>query len=209
MSKSVSFSSNIRFVNGADYAKLLAKSSADRIGYLHNEVNLLKSPHFFSTEIRTCTGGGLVTQELEAEGFHLLDDMPNMKAAHDILVKLFRYVKNPERGLLVGSKDVKDRPYSCKQFKNLKEAFQKRGVLLSFFEKHLYRKSETAFHYSLNDDTWTLCTGFSRPIENKWNYVSNPVDLRSCFEKVKIADGDRLFIGAKEITPGSYPEFFK
>lgn len=121
---------------------------------------------------------------------------------------MFRYIKNPERCILVGSKDLKGNPYSIKLFKNFKEEFDKRMVNLSIFQKHKYPNSETHYAYSKNDDTWLICTNYVTK-DNSLKNVKTINDLKEAFETIKIADGDRLFIGEKEITYKDCPEFFE
>lgn len=81
---SITFTSNIRFVSRSAFDLI---KGGDRIGYKHNEPNLMKAKEFYSEQIRTCTGGGLVNPLKEAEGFHLWDDYQNELNFHDILVK--------------------------------------------------------------------------------------------------------------------------
>lgn len=202
---SITFTSNIRFVSRSTFDLI---KGGERIGYKHDEPNLMKAKEFYSEQIRTCTGGGLVNPLKEAEGFHLWDDYQNELNFHDILVKMFRFVKNPEHGLLLGGKDLTGNPYSMEQFRNFKKAFIQRVPQLSLFEKHLYTYSETHYKYSLDDDTWTLCTNYCKDAKSKLNSVISVNTLKKCFEKIKIADNDRLFIGKKEILTKDYPEFW-
>ncbi len=202
---SITFTSNIRFVNRAVYDKL---SKANRIYYDHNRVNLLKADEFFSEEIRTCTGGGLVNPKSEAEGFHFWDDAPNRKNFSEYINRLFRFVKNPKRGLLLGGKELEGHPYSIEQIEKFKKVFLERVENLSIFEKYRYQNAETHFHYSLKNDTWTLLTTFRRDKNSGMRTVKNIDDLLECFENIFIAEGDRLFIGKKEILPENFPQIF-
>lgn len=202
---SIAFTSNIRFVNRAVYDKL---SKVNRIYYDHNRVNLLKSDEFFSEEIRTCTGGGLVNPGCEAEGFHFWDDAPNCKNFPEYINRLFRFVKNPERGLLLGGKDLEGHPYSIQQIEKFKKVFLERVKNLSLFEKYRYQNAETHFHYSLKTDTWTLLSTFRRDKNSGMRTVKNIDELLECFENVSIAKGDRLFMGKREVLPEDCPQIF-
>lgn len=206
MSNNITFKSNIKFVTGREFNK--NKNKGLYIGYQHNCPNILKADKFFSMEIRTCAGGGIIDETGEAIGFHIWDDKKNNKNFHDIIVKMFRYIKKPERGLLVGSKDLKSNPYSLKIFKNFKEEFTKRIKNLSIFERHKYKNSETHFAYSKQDDTWLICTSYITN-DKKLKHIKNINDLKEAFETIKIAKGDRLFIGKNEITVEDCPEFFE
>ncbi len=203
---SISFGSSIRFVN-RDVYKLLEKKNF--IDYRHDRPNILKADTFFSEEIRTCTGGGLVNPGSEALGFHFWDDMPNKKKFPYLMNCLFRFVKQPQNGLLVGSKNVPGNPYSIDQFQNIKKKFLERVKNLSIFEEHKMLNSETNYHYSLKDDTWTLCANFQDEKDMYYKSVTNIERLRNMYKNISIADGDRLFIDGKEIFPSDVPEIFQ
>lgn len=102
MCNNVSFKSNIVFIPAAQFNKNANKGIY--IGYQHNVPNIIMSSKFFSADIRTCTGGGIINAEKEAIGFHIWDDKINKKNFQDIVVRMFRYIKTPERGLLIGVK---------------------------------------------------------------------------------------------------------
>ena len=206
MKEKVSFKSRITFVDRKTFNKF---KKGTPIFFKHDMPNIIKDKIFYSEDIRTCTGGGVVTPAKEAEGFHLLDDVTNYKNIHDFIVYIFRYVKDAQRGLLLGSKELDTRPYSVKIFEKIKDAFYKRLSNVSIFERHTYSNSQTHFMYSLKDDTWTLCTGYRMPDTETLISVSTPMDLKRVFGKISIAEGDSLFIKGKEITPEMMPEFFK
>ena len=202
---SPSFTSNIRFVNSA-YYKMLAKKNY--IDFRHNAPNILKADEFYTEGIRTCTGGGLVSPGIEAEGFHLWDDKINNKNLPVIINSMFRFVKNPQRGLLIGSKDLDLNIYSLPHFKKLKYEFSKRIKDISYFQTHTFENAETHFQYSLKDDTWNICTLYREDAESRLKAAASLKELLTCFRKIFIADGDRLFIGKKEILPKDCPELF-
>ena len=203
---SVSFTSNICFVDRIAYNKIKKRNS---IGFWHTVPNILKADEFYSEGIKTCTGGGIVIPFKEAEGFHFWDDMTNKKKFPDIVNSLFRFVKNPQRALLVGSKNLDDSPYSIEQFERFKKVFTERIKNVSLFERHRYENSQTHYIYSLNDDTWTLFSEYQKGKNIRYNQVKNLKALKECFENISIADGDRLFINNKEITRADAPELFQ
>lgn len=203
---SISFTSNICFVDRIAYNKIKKKNS---IGFWHTVPNILKADEFYSEGIKTCTGGGVIIPFKEAEGFHFWDDMTNKKRFPDIVNSLFRFVKNPKRALLVGSKNLDDSPYSVEQFERFKKVFTDRIKNVSLFEKHRYENSQTHYIYSLNNDTWTLFSEYRKGKNRGYNQVKNLKALKECFENVSIADGDRLFINNKEITKADAPELFQ
>ena len=205
---SVSFTSKIKFVDRQCFCMMKKKNY---IGFRHDEANILKAPEFYSTEIRTCTGGGLVNPNVEAEGFHFWVDLTNKKKFNILANSLFRFVKNPERGILLGSKDLKNAnsKYSIEQFQNFKKVFMEKVKNITLFEQHRNTNSQTHYHYNLDTDTWTLCSSFMVPGSGKVKYVTKLNDLRECFVNISIADGDRLFIGKKEIKFSDAPDIFK
>lgn len=203
---SISFTSKIRFVDRPVY-KMLKKNNF--IDFRHDRPNILKSGEFYSEDIRTCTGGGLVNPGCESEGFHFWDDMTNKKKFPELVNSLFRFVRNPQNALLVGSKDLKGNPYSLEQFARFKKVFLERVKNVSLFQQHKFLNSETHYHYSLDTDTWTLCTSFQEKSGGKLKFIKKPEDFLKAFDSVSIADGDRLFVGKKEVLPSEYPELFK
>ncbi len=203
---SISFTSKIRFVDRPVY-KMLKKNNF--IDFRHDRPNILKSGEFYSEDIRTCTGGGLVNPGCESEGFHFWDDATNKRKFPELINSLFRFVKNPQNALLVGSKNLKGNPYSLEQFQRFKEVFLERVKNVSLFQQHKFLNSETHYHYSLDTDTWTLCTNFQEKSGGKLKFIKKPEDFLKVFDSVSIADGDRLFVGKKEVLPSEYPELFK
>ena len=203
---SISFTSKIRFVERHIYSIMDKKNFID---FAHSKPNILKADEFYSEEIRTCTGGGLVNPYHEAEGFHLWDDLTNKRKFPHLINSLFRFVKKPERGLLVGSKELEKSPYSIEQFDKFKKVFLERVKDVSIFQQHTFPCSETHYHYSLDSDTWTLCTRYKNEKELNYKSVRSLEALKKCFKYISIAKGDRLFIGRKEIFPSEAPEIFE
>jgi len=204
----ISFKSNIRFVDLKKFRHI--SRCAKSIGFTHDERNIVKANEFCSMDIRTCTGGGLINPNIQAEGFHFLDDRTNKENFPEIISKLFRYVTNPEHGLLIGSKDLQWHIYSTEQFQNLKKIFLERVKNVSIFEKHKFAVSESHYHYSLETDTWTLSSKYWE--RDKKTLIAHPVtsvpELLKCFQNVSIAPNDRLFMGEQEILPQEYPKLF-
>lgn len=193
----ISFTSNIRFVP-TELKRLKLKGK--EIGFLPEEQNCIKAPEFLTYAIRTCTGGGLVNPHKDAIGFHYLDaSFSNFFHINKFIKKLGKEVQ-PERGLLVGAKEAfyQGFIFSTRNFKSFKKGLLKFTNNISIFECHKYPFSETDFHYSLKDDTWTLSHSFVNE-KGEVDFVKSLEDLKKCYKKIQIADGDRLFIGDKEI----------
>lgn len=202
---SITFTSKIQFVDRKAY-NLIKKSNS--IGFWHDTPNILKADEFYSEGIKTCTGGGIVHPFVEAEGFHFWDDNTNKKNFPKIVNSLFRFVKNPQRALLVGGKDLNGNPYSIEQFYKFRKEFIERIKNVSIFEKHNFENAQTHYHYSLKDDTWTLFSEYRKKENGRYYTVKDIKSLKECFNSISIADGDRLFLGGKEVLSKDAPEIF-
>ena len=137
------------------------------------------------------------------------DDKTNQKNFTQIVNSLFVLIKEPERALLIGSKKIDDSPYSVKQFQKFKKIFNERVKYFSFFEQHRYENSQTHYHYSVDNDTWTLFSEYAKSENGRYMQVKDLKKLKECFHNISIAKGDRLFIGEKEITIKKAPELFQ
>lgn len=206
MTNNISFTSNIKFVAPYNFLKI---RKGDRIGYKHNEINILKTPEFYSEEIRTCTGGGLVNPYKEALGFHFWDDITNKNNFNSLMHSLFRFVKEPQRALLIGSKALEKNHLSIEQFQKIKQIFIERIPNITIFEKHKFRNSESHYYYSLKDDTWTICSTYNTPDNISRHSIKTIEDLKNCFEHIQIAPQDKLYISNTEINPKDYPDIFQ
>jgi hypothetical protein len=206
----ITFTSNIKFVKYSTYKKLCR--NCVKIGFLDDEPNILKASKFYSMNIRTCTGGGLVTPQKEAEGFHFLDNSWSKKSFLANIKRLFNYVKDPQNAILIGSKDLVENKFSIEQFQNLKKIFNKKVKNVSSFEEHSYLRSETHYQYSLDTDTWTICSRYWTRDSDKQltpHTVGSIEELKNCFKSISIAPSDKLFIGKQEILPKDCPEIFQ
>ncbi len=202
----VSFTSNIRFVPWKVFSKMEKKNA---ILYYHDTPNILKADEFYSLDIRTCTGGGLTKQSTgEGEGFHFWDDKITQKKANDNVISLIRFVKNPERGLVIGGKRLDENPFSVPLFYKFRDMIKERVQNLSEFCIHRFEDSQTHYHYDTKNDTWTICTEYRKTANSPQRAVNSLATLKNAFEKISIAPGDRLFIGEKEIQPKDAPEIF-
>ena len=203
----ITFKSKIQFVHNIEFSK--NKTKGYYIGYTHNVPNILKADKFYTEAIRTCTGGGLVIPQKEAIGFHIWDDKTNKKNFELIKNSMFRWIQNPERGLLIGSKKLIGSPFSIEQFQKFKKSFSEKVPNLTLFEEHANQYSQSHFSYSVKDDTWIIASDYYEPETKKHIVVTSLEALKKAFKTIKIAKGDSLFIGKKEITPQNAPELFE
>ena len=172
---------------------------------------MLKADEFYSLDIRTCTGGGLTKPSTqEAEGFHFWDDGVTNKKANDNVISLIRFVKNPERGIILGGKRLDENPLSIPLFNKFKQLISERvNNNLTVFGIHKNAYGQTHYHYDKKTDTWTICSEYIKSEKGPQRAVNSLGTLRNAFEEISIAPGDRLFIGNKEILPKDAPDIFK
>lgn len=215
MSNNVSFTSRINFVNRNTFDNFrkgmyvdfrpdntfsaldmnilqrIERETGKKIKHLRMDV--LKADEFYTEEVRTCTGGGVVdTKTGEAAGFHVYDSLDNFNKVEDILDNIFGRVKNPDRAVIVGSKELHGSDYSKPIFKAIYEGIAKRVPNVTVLREHTLPYSETDFHYSAKNDTWTIRSMF-RPLTGIKEFdVSSKEELDKCFKEVRIADGDVL-----------------
>lgn len=204
--KDISFTSKIQFVPWKTFEKITNKN---KILYFHDTPNILKADEFYSTDIRTCTGGGLTKPFEEAEGFHFWDDRITQKNLNNNVVSLFRFIKNPERGILIGGKNLDSNPLSIPLFNKFKQTISDRVKNLSVFGIHKFENCQSHYNYNTKTDTWTICTEYRKNDNSMLRSVNSLNTLKNTFEEISIAKGDRLFIGNKEILPENAPELFK
>lgn len=204
MDNNISFKSRINFVTLNKFEDIVGGSKIN-----HLSRNILNSKEFYSFQIRTCTGGGIVSPlQREACGFHILHSHENAECMSKIIKKIFRFARtnNPERALIIGGKDITGARFSMYNFREIKNALLKKVPHVTVFEEHLYRASESSIHYNLQKDTWSIYS--NRGVGQNFEEVLTPESLKQLFKKVRIADGDELFINGKKILKEDYPEFF-
>ena len=206
MSNNISFKSKIKFIHSIDYMKNHNKGY--HINFYDTSAHILKSDAFYSEGIRTCTGGGLVNPEKECLGFHIWDNRANKQNFEKIANSMIQKMNDIERGLLIGSKYLKNSPYSLKQFENFKLFLSKHVPNLTLFEKHKPQCSQSHIAYSLKDDTWLIASVYIDDKTKKRHYVTSLEELKNLFENIKIANGDELFICNKQITKDDAPDLF-
>ncbi len=204
----VSFTSKIQFVPWKTFCS--KKQTPNEILYFHDTPNILKADEFYSLDIRTCTGGGITKSSTgEGEGFHFWDDKITQRKANDNVISLIRFIKNPERGLILGGKRLESNPLSVPLFYKFKNMIAQRVKYLTEFSIHRFEDSQTHYHYNAKNDVWTICTEYRKSDKSPQRAVNSLGTLRSTFEKISIAPGDRLFMGDKEILPKDAPDIFQ
>lgn len=193
MTENLTFTSKINFVSYNDYQKVISNSRFVPFG--KDAPLYVRSPQLFSVFIRTCIAGGITDGKTEALGFHIYDCLEHDNYIIDIAEELQNRIASKEqRGLLIGGKSIKGRPYSLAIFRQLKHFFYENLKGLSYFQEHRYKGAESFYNYDLNTDCWTLCTRNKNPVTQKINDVLTKQSLIDSFKKIYIADGDTLYI---------------
>ena len=203
----ISFKSRINIVTNKVFAELPAGHYIDFLLENPKKPNIVTSDMFYTLDIRTCTGGGLKnSSDNAAAGFHLWDEKLNAKNLSDFINQLKDYVKNPEGGLLIGSKKITGSPNSVPLFKLVKKELSKICSNISYFQTIKKPYGEADFKYSLADDTWNILLTDNIKCANSVRTINK---LQEFFEDISIAPSDRLFVNGKEITKREAPHIFR
>ena len=200
MNNNISFKSNINFVSARKFLRQFKKG--EYIDFLNSGKEITFAPEFYTMTVKTCTAGGALTPHKNVLGFHFNDQIP-LKVSTGMKGKSEEY----ERGLIIGAKKAKGYIYSLPNFIKMREFLSERLQHLSVFERHRYPYSFSNLHYSLETDTWSVNTQFGNL--KRWYDVINLKRLLMAFDKIKIAQGDRLFINGKEILSEDFPILFE
>lgn len=171
--------------------------------------SLIRDRAFVTTEVRTCTAGGVV-DENGVLGFHLYDCDENIERVGNELAKIidFQNGKNSS-ALVIGSKELPSRLESVPLFDRV------RGVISQFvnpsvFKTHTNPLAESNVSYEKDIDTWFVYTPLPKysaymPDEP---FINSLESLISAFKEIKIAPQDTLFIGEKQISKEECPRIF-
>lgn len=205
MDNSISFQSRIRFVDHYEFYKTVGRNVLNLKNIEHDGEYIMRTPLFRSSDIKTCTGGGLVAPHREACGFHIFHGEYFNRNMDKVFNKDSCQVP-AERALIIGGKKRPNAKYSLPNFRKIRKIISQRVKYISEFKEHRYKYSKTDFHYSLDNDTWTILTQYAP--KDKYLDVTSLKQLKKVFKKIKIADGDKLFIQDKEILPTECPRIF-
>ena len=217
MSNDISFKMKINFVDAKAFAKIKGGVYIDwqpphKVVSKYNEwadlglksiikrQDIVHADEFRTANVRTCTGGGIIDlKNSGSSGFHYYDDKTNYNNIVDFLKKLFEVNKNPDSAFVIGGKNLLHNEYSLPIMNTILEIFKLKIPKVTYFCEHGFPYSETDFHYSRKDDTLTICSMFRSPTELTEHHVSSPEDLKKCYKRIHIADGDELYINEKKV----------
>lgn len=204
--QSPSFKSKINFIPYGQFDRLY---KFNLIKFDHFHPNVINADKFWSANIRTCTGGGIVGKN-EAAGFHILDDSLNYQNIKEIIGNILNNVEKPVSGIVFGAKDSEKFPRSMPIFMKIRNAMNRNVPNVSVFQAIKDCWGQVHFAYLGKEDTWYICY---EKIDLNSNRNIQPVrgikSLRNFFSKISIAPSDRLFIKGKEVLPKDCPEIFK
>ncbi len=204
--QSPSFKSKINFIPYGQFAKM---NKINPIKFDHEHPNVLKADKFWSANIRSCTGGGIVGKN-EASGYHIWDDRVNFDGIKNVIENITSSVKEPVSGLVIGAKDIKEAPRSMPMFTKIRNAMNRNVPNVSVFQAIKEKLGQIHYAYNRKEDTWYLCCEKVNPKNgNSIPVVRGIKSLKNFFSKISIAPNDRLFIKGKEVLPKDCPEIFK
>lgn len=190
------------------YGEFIKLKRINHIAFNHDNPNILKADRFWSANIRSCTGGGLVGKN-EASGFHIWDDDLNFKNIKKVTENISGSVTKPESGIVLGAKDISEAPLSVQMFFKIRNALKKQTPNISVFQTIKDRCGQVHYAYNRKEDTWYLCCEKINPQNGHGISVVRGINsLKNFFSKIAIAPSDRLFIKGKEIMPKDCPEIF-
>ena len=176
--------------------KVVSKLTGENLK--HPRLDVVAADEFYTDVVRTCPAGGVVnTKTGQAAGFHSYDCLENFESAEDVLENLFHHVPNPDRALLIGSKNLSGSDYSIPLFQKLYEGITKRVPNVTVIREHTFPYSESEFHYALKNDTWTIHSMYKPLTDYREFDVKSKEDLDKCFKEVRIANGDVLMFNGK------------
>lgn len=207
-STNISFTSRINILSSKAFDKL---PKGKHIGFDPNAITptILKSDVFNTVNIRTCTGGGIKSENNKsALGFHLWDICEENDFTAQ-LNKIQNSFNSIDGGLIIGSKNVERAENSIKNFKIVKQTLQQKCGNISWFQTIRKALGEVDFIYSKADDTWNLRLCEWDCKNRKYKTVNTLKKFLEFFEEISISPKDRLYIGGKEITKANAPAIFR
>lgn len=206
----ISFQSNIHFVSFAEFDKQMFRNFFYCQGAMRplNE-SMLKGKDIWTSSIRTCSAGGIVDNQ-GALGFHFFNSLENIQKVKDNLFSIIKKKNGKAKSaLLIGGKRIDGIETSLKLFDTVLDKLHK-FVQPSYFKVYKNMFAESDLGYDKRSDSWFI--NLSLPVSE--NSLESREDvltlkkLKECFEKIKIAPQDKLYIAGKEVKRREVPEWF-
>ncbi|MBS4760118.1 MAG: hypothetical protein KHX03_05420 [Clostridium sp.] len=205
----ISFKSRINIISNNKIYEKLPRGQYITFLLELREPCIARTDIFNTVNIRTCTGGGLKSEDnILALGFHLWDHYKD-KVFKNQVKFIKKSLEKPDGGLLIGSKRVENAPKSVTNFLKLKNELTKMTPNISWFQTIKKEYGEVDFKYSRVDDTWNLRLLDWGKDGERCKQVNSLKRLLDFFEEISISPQDRLFINGKEITEKEAPQIFR
>lgn len=206
----ITFSSTINFVSCDQFNDRVNPNKVQIIPSWCVEPCSAEGDEFYSVQLRSCSGGGIVKPNEKVVGFHFFDCQKNLDEVDKNVDDLFEKNPDAERGLVIGAKDLPRAECSVPQLLKIRDRFLERLKSVSIFNTHSNPDSETNYYYSVEDDEWTINTQYSNPPGHpNVHDVDTLEKLKNAFKEIKIADGDELLIMGMKVKKEDAPEFFE
>lgn len=205
----ISFKSRINILSPFRFGKLQTSSTIIHHFQDAKHNNIVLAPDFCTSNIRTCTGGGLMSKRSPlAAGFHIWDELK-----YRDLKNCIKYIKkimpNPDSGLLIGSKSLIDAENSVPYFSKLQEKLTEICPNISYFKTFTHPYGQADFKYFRDIDTWNIRLSFLKPYSEETSNVYSLKRFLSFFKEISIAPTDTLFVNGKQITKKQAPQIFR
>lgn len=200
MNNRISFKSNINFVSIESFKKI---RNGEFLDFRDNFINAVSSPEFYTESVMDCTAGGITDhKKKKSMGFHITGE-------YRLKHPPFYMLGKAKNGLILGSKKTKYSVNSAPNYETIKNFLAQKVQNLSVFGQYRHKHAMSDMHYSLKDDTWTICTIYYNCGFRNLKEVTTPKRLLGTFKDIKIAKGDRLFFEGKEVLPKDCPFIFE
>ena len=196
----VSFTSRINIVPESFFNRFPYDRSHIDITTSSDIIRKVVNSDIWTDGIRTCTAGAVVnTKTKEAAGFHFYDCHKNFVKLEEYVAKMLELIPGADRALVLGAKDLKGRAYSMMIFRKLEDLLGEKIPKITTFERHKLINSESNILYSAEKDEWFVNTVFSRSFTWNGDSALTKETLLENFDRIKLADGDSLFINNEQI----------
>lgn len=199
MTNNIAFTSRINFVNAKTFENFRCgtyidfRKGCEIVTPKFPRPDIYKTNEFYTEEVRTCTAGGVIdSKNGECLGFHIYDNLINEENADSIIENIFKLIPNPDKALLLGSKQLTCAKYSLPIFKKIYEGLSSRIKNITVFREHTLPISESNLHYSLKNDTWTVHSMYTELLNLKEHHILSENELQKCFKEVILSPDDTI-----------------
>ena len=205
----ISFKSRINILSPYHYAKSPASQNIIHFFQDAKHKNVVMESDFCTKHIRTCIGGGLMSQnKSSAIGFHIWDEL-KYKDLQTYIKYIKKLMPKADNGLLIGSKSLNDAEHSIPYFNKIQEQLLEVCPNISYFKTFTQPYGQADFTYLRDIDTWNIRLSSLKPYSTEMTHIYKLKDFLKFFKEISIAPTDTLFINGKQITKTQVPEIFR